>query len=147
MAHGKGKEQSGKFIKCHCRFIKTRQKRRTRDAWIICVLYMCACVCVIKGMRLNDGAGRREFVLLGRQLRCLLSPSTAVGVIYKSFLAVLWDFATVSFSFWSETHSAQWLVYLISLFLHFQFVLLHYKYFNKLFSKMLISIILQVHFS
>lgn len=29
-----------------------------------------------------------------------LSPSTAVGVIYKSFLAVLWDFATVSFSFW-----------------------------------------------
>lgn len=38
------------------------------------------------------------------RLQC--SPSTAVGVIYKSFLAVLWDFATVSFSFWPDT---QWL--------------------------------------
>lgn len=105
---GKGKEQSGKFIKCHCRFIKTRQKRRTRTTHththtgIICVL----CVCVCDKRDETHGAAW-GFVLLELQLqlrsRLLYSPSTAVGVIYKSFLAVLWDFATVSFSFWPDT--------------------------------------------
>lgn len=43
---------------------------------------------------------------IGRTATLSALPSTAVGVIYKSFLAVLWDFATVSFSFCAgRTHA------------------------------------------
>lgn len=54
------------------------------------------------------GKGRRVLWQIGRTATLSALPSTAVGVIYKSFLAVLWDFATVSFSFCagpSHTHT------------------------------------------
>lgn len=110
---GKGKEQSGKFIKCHCRFIKTRQKRRTRTTHththtgIICVL--CVCVCVIRGMRHMEP---RE------GLFCWSSSYNYALVCYihhrqllASFTKAFWPFYGISQQFhfhFGQIHSAQW---------------------------------------